>query len=186
MRLRIVAVLPLALALAAVPATAQLHLQIGGGSTHSLDSALGTGAHLQGALRMATPWRPLHLRVDALASVAHFAYVGREPGEPDEVPARRIDRGTRPLLGASAGLQVEGRVGSWQPYLFGGLGYYHSEWSRSEPTAHDFGLAGGVGVARRAWGREWFAEAGVRTFGNVFYEASATKTIIPLSLGLRG
>jgi|GEM_PF-2922737 len=185
MHLRILYVLPLAAALAAVPATAQLHLQAGGGATVSPHSSLGTGAHLMGGVRIETPWRPLSLRVDALAGFASFSYFGFEPGDPDDTPVRWIDRGMRPILGASAGLQLEGRVGPWQPYVFGGLGHYRSEWSRSQPREHDYGVAGGVGVARHVLGREWFAEAGVSNFGNVFYERSDTKTIVPLTIGLR-
>ena len=161
MMIRVMASVLILLAAGVLPADAQgrTALKIGGGILGNEYEILAEDAHLMGSAAAFGPWNAIGVRGDVLV-------------------------GTTPLAGASAAVVVRWPKGKVRPYLFTGYSYQITERSSGRPLSQDFGVVHGGGVVAAIGGREWFLEVSPRLYWNVFYTYAATRTVLPLTIGL--
>ena len=161
---------------------AQSIVQLGGGYTHTPDSALGVGGHALASYQVATGWDALRMRTDGFASASQWRNTPLSSigGDSDAGST-----GTHVLAGLGIGAQIERSSGIVDPYLFGTLDVY-GERSPARSSRLVQGITGGVGASANWKGRQWFAELSARSFSAEWYSTATTWTTIwPLSVGLR-
>ena len=167
--IRAAAIAATALALAALPARAQISLGLMGGAalpTSHLADSHDTGYHVQAYLGFGVPLVPLKARVEGL----HASFPGRSLTGvvPPDVRA----------TGASVSLVYDLPVPVVTPYALGGVGYYGTEVA--DVSRSNMGWNAGAGVRLRLGGVGVFAEA--RYFA--MNTGARDLTFAPLTVGL--